>query len=146
MKSEAKLTLLTSTKPNVLTKQVRLSKEGRMVKVPSAQLTKGEAEVVSVTCIEEFAELLQGLADSQALVYGVPKHGLTQAKVVTKKDLESIDGSPGVIARSNDHFEWPAAPGIMMLDYDPEGEALDREAVLELLYSACPTILSLIHI
>ncbi len=52
MKSEAKLTLLTSTKPNVLTKQVRLSKEGRMVKVPSAQLTKGEAEVVSVTCIE----------------------------------------------------------------------------------------------
>ena len=146
MKSEAKLTLLTSTKPNVLTKQVRLSKEGRMVKVPSAQLTKGEAEVVSVTCIEEFAELLQGLADSQALVYGVPKHGLTQAKVVTKKDLESIDGSPGVIARSNDHFEWPAAPGIMMLDYDPEGEALDREAVLELLYSACPTIKEVDHL
>ena len=146
MKCEAKLTVLSSQKPKVLTKQVRLSKEGRMVKVPSAQLTRGEAEVVSVTCIEEFAELLQGLADSQALVYGVPKHGLKQAKVVTKRDLESLDGSPGIIARSNDHFEWPASPGVMMLDYDPDGEALDREAVLELLYNACPAIKDVDHL
>ncbi|NRP46573.1 hypothetical protein XMD543_000598 [Marinobacterium sp. xm-d-543] len=146
MTNNAQITLLTTKTPKVLTKQVHLSKEGRMVKVPSAQLTRGEAEVVSITCIEEFAELLQGLADSQALVYGVPMHGLTHAKVVTKKDLESLDGSPGVIARSNDHFEWPAAPGIMMLDYDPEGEALDRETVLELLYNACPAIKDVDHL
>ena len=146
MTNNAQITLLTSNKPKLLTKQVRLSKEGRMVKLPSAQLTRGEAEVVSVTCIEEFGELLQGLADSQALVYGVPKHGLTQAKIVTKKTLESLDGSPGVIARSNDHFEWPASPGVMMLDYDPDGEALDRETVLELLYNACPAIKEVDHL
>jgi hypothetical protein len=146
MKCEAKLTVLSSQKPKVLTKQVRLLKEGRMVKVPSAQLTRGEAEVVSVTCIEEFGELLQGLADSQALVYGVPKHGLTQAKIVTKKTLESLPHATNVIARSNDHFEWPASSGVMMLDYDPEGEALDREAVLELLYEACPAIKDVDHL
>ena len=146
MTNNAQLTLLTSNNPTVLTKQVSLSEEGRMVKAPIAQLTRGEAEVVSVTCIEEFGELLQGLADSQALVYGVPKHGLTQAKIVTKKTLESLPHATNVIARSNDHFEWAASPGIMMFDYDPEGEAFDRDAILELLYEACPAIKEVDHL
>ena len=110
------ITVLTSNAPKLLTKEIRLAKEGRLVRVPSAQLTRGETEVVSITRMEEFSELLTDLADNQALVYGIPKHGLTQARVVTKKALESLQQSSNVIARSNDHFEWSASPGVMMLD------------------------------
>lgn len=134
------LTVLTSEFPEVLTKRIFLDKNGSVIKEPSAQLIKGKAEVATLSTLQEFSELLQGLSDNQALVYGVPKGALSQANVVTKKAFEKLDDTDDTITRSNDHFEWPAGPGVMMFDYDPDGEALDKDAVLQLLYEVCPEI------
>lgn len=144
--SSAQITILTSEYPKDLTKQILLDKDGNMIKQPSANLAKGTAELVSVQTIQEFSELLQSLKTNQALVYGVPSGALSQAKVVTKKAFESLGDTEGVITRSNDHFDWPAGPGIMMFDYDPDGEALSKNDVLDLLYKACPEIKDVDHL
>jgi hypothetical protein len=60
--------------------------------------------------------------------------------IVTKKAFEKVfetlSDTKNVITRSNDHFEWPSSAGIMMFDYDPDGEPLSQTAVLDLLYQA----------
>jgi len=142
----AQLTVLSSQSPKVLTKQILLDDEGNMVKIPSAHLTRGNAEVVEIQSMQEFSELLQDLEDSQALVYGVPKGSLSQAKVVTKKAFSALSDTKDVITRSNDHFEWPSTAGIMMFDYDPDDTVLDQEAVLNVLYTACPAIKDVDHL
>ena len=142
----AQLTVLTSEYPKDLTKQILLDKDGNMIKQPSANLSKGTAELVSIQSMQEFSELLQSLETNQALIYGVPSGALSQAKVVTKKAFGALEDTEGVITRSNDHFEWPAGPGIMMFDYDPDGEALGQEAVLQLLYDVCPEIKNVDHL
>jgi hypothetical protein len=142
----AQLTVLSSEYPKDLTKQILLDKDGNMIKQPSANLAKGTAELVSVQSMQDFSELLQSLETNQALVYGVPSGALSKAKVVTKKVFESLDDTEGTITRSNDHFDWPEGPGIMMFDYDPDGEALGKEAVLQLLYDVCPEIKDVNHL
>jgi hypothetical protein len=142
----AQVTVLTSQIPKILTKEIRLEKEGGLIKLPSAQLVQGSAEVKHIQCMRDFSALLQLLEDTQALVYGVPKENLSQAKVVTKKAFESLDNTNGVITRSNQHFDWPDGAGIMMFDYDPDGEALTKDAVLQLLYDACPEIKDVDHL
>jgi hypothetical protein len=144
--TSARLTVLTSQSPRFLTKEIALDDQGKMVKIPFAHLTKGRAKVVQIQSLKEFSQLLQGLEHSQALVYGVPIDALLQPKVVTKKVFESLSDTKNVITRSNDHFEWPSSAGIMMFDYDPEDEALDKEAVLQLLYKACPEIKNVDHL
>lgn len=142
----AQATMLTSEYPKCLTKEILLDKAGKMIKQPSANLTKGYAELVNTQTLQEFSALLQGLEANQALVYGVPTGALARAKVVTKNTFETLVDKEAVITRSNDHFEWPMGPGIMMFDYDPDGNALDKKAVLQLLYDACPAIKDTDHL
>lgn len=143
----ATLTVITSHKPSQLTKVISLSKEGKMVKQPSAQLIEGSAETMELTTISDFAALLTMLESNQALVYGVPNDGITNAKVITKKRYSELGGNTqGFITRTNEHFSWYSGAGIMMFDYDPDGEALDKEAVLQLLYEVCPAIRDVDHL
>lgn len=144
--TNATLTLITSRKPEQLTKVISLSVDGKMVKQPSAQLYEGIAEVKSLATITDFSNLLVGLTADQALVYGVPNEGITSAKVVTKKRYEELIDNQGYITRSNDHFSWPKTAGIMMFDYDPDGEALSRDSVLNILYDVCPAMRDVDHL
>ena len=54
---------------------------------------------------------------------------------------ESTDGVP-VIARDREHFQWPAGPGILMLDYDPPDapDPLSPPRFREALYEAWPAL------
>lgn len=143
----ATLTVITSHKPSQLTKVISLSKEGKMVKQPSAQLIEGSAETMELTTISDFAALLTMLESNQALVYGVPNDGIANAKVITKKRYSELGGkTQGLITRTKEHFSWSSGAGIMMFDYDPDGEALDKEAVLQLLYEVCPAIRDVDHL
>lgn len=145
--TNATLTLLTSHKPAQLTKVISLSKDGKMIKQPSAQLIEGTAEVKSLATISDFSNLLVGLTADQALVYGVPNEGMTSAKVVTKRRYDQLGtNTQGYITRTNDHFDWSTGGGVMMFDYDPNGEALDKEAVLNILYEVCPAIRDVDHL
>ena len=143
----ANVTVITSHKPSQLTKVISLSKEGKMVKTASAQLIEGNADTTQLTTISDFATLLTTLAANQALVYGVPNDDITTAKVVTKDRYEQLGANTqGFIPRTKEHFSWSSGAGIMMFDYDPDGEALDKKAVLQLLYEVCPAIRDVDHL
>ena len=86
--TNATLTIISSRKPDQLTKLISLSEDGKMVKQPSAQLYEGTADVATLTTITDFAELLTSLQPNQALVYGVPNNGITHANIVTEKRKE----------------------------------------------------------
>ena len=108
-----------------------------MIKIPSANLCSGTATVKSVTSIAEFADIISNLNCNQALTYGVPTNGITDSIIVTKKKYSygrNGRNEPSLITRSEQHFQWPTSAGIMMFDYDPDDEVLEKDAVLELLY------------
>lgn len=44
----------------------------------------------------------------------------------------------GATTRTRDRFTWPAGPGIMMLDHDPDGAGLSREELVALIREAAP--------
>jgi len=137
----ARVTLISAIKPSVLTKQLSLSKDGELIKKPSAQLYEGLAEVKGLNTLQDFSKLLETLKPNQAIVYGVPKSGESSGKLVTKNRYEALSDKKGILTRTNDHFDWPNGSGIMMFDYDPEeDEALSKEDLLSLLYAVCPTI------
>ena len=110
----------------------------------------GEAQRLALGSLVELAALLPQLTPAQALAYGVPAH--ESARVVTRDALrrvhesarsfgESTDGVP-VIARDREHFQWPAGPGILMLDYDPPDapDPLSPPRFREALYEAWPAL------
>ena len=142
----AQFTILTSQYPKVLSKEIRLDNTGSMIKIPSANLCTGTATVKSVTSIFEFADIISKLNSNQALTYGVPTNGITDAKIVTKNEFDKGSNEPNLITRSKQHFEWPVSAGIMMFDYDPDDEALEKDVVLKLLYTVCPQIKKVDHI
>ena len=142
----AELTLITSVYPKVLSKELSLDSNGTMVKISSANLAKGDASVKSIASLQEFADLLQQLTPNQALLYGIPKNGVKDAKIITTKEYKVTHQKTDYITRSSAHFEWPNGPGIMMFDYDPEDEVLTKQDVLNLLYSVCPEIKDVDHL
>jgi len=142
----AQFSVLTSTYPKVLSKEIRIDKKGSVIKTPSANLCRGKVCVKSVSSIREFADLLLTLEQNQALTYGVPKKGLTKAEIVTKKDFDQAPQASNVITRTEHWFEWPSGAGIMMLDYDPDDHVFEKEAVLEILYEVCPEMKKVEHV
>ncbi len=62
---------ITSTNPKVVTKEFWLS-NGKLEKRTTAHVSEGYMEVISLTGINEFAELLQNLRTNQCLTYGIP--------------------------------------------------------------------------
>lgn len=142
----AELTLITSVYPKVLSKELSLGNDGAIVKISSANLAKGDASVKSIASLQEFADLLQQLTPNQALLYGIPKNGVKDAKIITTKEYKVTHQKTDYITRSSAHFEWPNGPGIMMFDYDPEDEVLTKQDVLNLLYSVCPEIKDVDHL
>ena len=142
----AQFTILTSQYPKVLSKEIRLDNTGSIIKIPSANLCSGTATVKSVTSIFEFADIISKLNSNQALTYGVPTNGITDAKIVTKNKFDEGSNKPNLITRSEQHFEWPASAGIMMFDYDPDDVVLEKDVVLNLLYTVCTQIKKVDHI
>lgn len=145
-KAGAHLTVLTSQIPDTLSKKIGLGTDGKMFKLPSANLSKGEALVKSISDLAEFADLLQTLTPNQALMYGIPKHGVKHASIITMKQYNTGHQQSNVITRSSTHFEWPSGPGFMMFDYDPDDEIHTKQEVLDLLYSVCPEIEDIDHL
>lgn len=132
------VTKITAIKPAHLAKAYTLS-EGVLQKEVSAQLQKGKIDVLSLTSLSDFADVLQSLTPAEALVYGVPTDCEAEF-VVTKRALETTPTGAGMIARSKEHFRWPDGGGIMMLDYDPvPGEKpLSREDLAAVLADTVP--------
>ena len=77
--------------------------------------------------LADFAGVLARLGPSQALTFGIPRTG---DGPIFSRALHVERGRPaGATTRTRDSFVWPAGPGIMMLDHDPDEVPLSRDAL-----------------
>ncbi|BBP43532.1 hypothetical protein [Thiosulfativibrio zosterae] len=139
--SAARFTVITSNNPSILTKKVELV-DDKIVKTPTAQLIHGRAEVKTFNNLSDFKAVLVSLKSHQALTYGIPINGVTDATVVTSSSYNKLADKTGYISRTNEHFGWPCGPAIMMLDYDPQdgAGALSKDYLIDLLRSNVPGV------
>lgn len=133
------LSIVTAEKPSQLSKGFKLNPDGELIKTPGGQLATGTIAQIEIRGIVDLAEILRSLTPKQALIYGIPKNGAS--RVVTRKMFE-LSGQPvGVTPRTNEAFVWPPGGGVMMLDYDPRGDAspaLTRDELLNVIRSVAP--------
>jgi hypothetical protein len=127
-----KLTVVTTTKPATLGKTYKLTASG-IEKTTAGQMVEGSYQVRDFTDAHSLAELLAGIGTDQALVASLPKSETGAGGIVTKAAKAN---HPGALSRTKGDFAFPAGqPGVLILDYDPHGEAMTRDALWQLLQS-----------
>lgn len=132
MKTEAKLTIITSQNPAVLGKRYEMTKDG-ISKKTAGQMLQGVFRVHSFTDASSLAALLGQIGTDQALIASLPTVGELEGSIVTKAKKSS---TPGAIARTKNDFQFPVGqPGVIVFDYDPIGHAKTREQLWEFLQS-----------
>ncbi len=139
--SAASCTLITATRPNTVTKEFSLQPDGTLHKQTTAHVTTGRMKTVEFTDLNEFSDLLKGLKTNQCLVYGVPPH--SPVDLVTEMVWAAAVRPTSQVARTKKTMNWPAGPGVLMLDYDAPKNgkpALNREELLLALFEACPEL------
>lgn len=92
---------------------------------PAMPMGSGHVQVFERPTLEGYADVRASLNSNQAIGYGVPKGGVTEALIVTKAarkvQMPDPNGLP-VITRTRADFEWPVGyRRIGMIDYDPFG-------------------------
>lgn len=135
---EIAFTLITATKPNVVTKEFLLNPDGTLNKKTTAHVTAGIMEKINVKGITAFVDILPNLESNQCLVYGVTEH--KTVNLMTEKSW-ALSGRPDTaVPRAAKHMKWPAKGGILMLDYDPpkNGASLSHEELVAQLKLFCP--------
>jgi hypothetical protein len=137
------ITRFTATNPTRLSKSFAL-KGNTLVKHPGGNLIDGRADRIE-TDLAGMAELLATLGPQHALGYGVAKEA--SARVVTRSAYDAAQAhctteDENLVARTREHFAWPATPGVLMIDYDApaNGDPLPREELLAALAQACPAL------
>ena len=143
----AQVTVIAATRPARLAKRFSLV-DGKLRKEGAGSLSVGRIEIVDARTPGDLAEILQGLASPQALIYGIPKHA-GASQVVSKSVLDRVDAVPeGTIARTAENFVWPSGPGWLMLDYDPppDADAMSGEALRAVLYDTAPALRNAPHL
>ncbi len=134
----ALLTVVTASVPKDLSKGYYLDK-GVPQKRPGGVLIRGHAKVFGIGCLEDLKTVLTVLRPQQALIYGVPKEH-SSIRLMSSEEWHKKGCPSDAITRTKEHFEWPAGPGIMMLDYDPGvGEqVLSRDDIVRIIREVVP--------
>jgi hypothetical protein len=132
-----RVSVISSTNPAVLSKQVVRQPDGTLSKISSAHLNLGQVDVVDIQSASGLIRLLDGLHPNQAVAYGVPP--VDVAVLTSRKQQPNY---PGSITRSDDYFKWPKGPGVMVLDYDPPhgGKSATQAELLNALFSVAPAL------
>ncbi|WP_370159000.1 hypothetical protein [Limimaricola soesokkakensis] len=94
-----------------LTKKVWLQ-DGQLHKTALAALSRGTAETIPVETAAELARLLDGLGSHHAISTGILRDRFC-ARIGTRSCLRE-----GEVSRSLEHFQFLAAPGWLLWDYD----------------------------
>jgi len=133
------VSVITAIKPNRLSKHFTL-KNGELQKSPGGQLAVGNVRVEHILNLSDLGKLIESLTADQALCYGIPS--ISPAKVVTKNTLAEMVDKTGYISRTPEYFSWSNGPGILMLDYDPEGDqnVLSKDELIADLRRAVPAL------
>lgn len=112
-------TVITSIKPDRMTKIIGLDETGGMRKISCAMLSHGTAQRVELADLNDLKTHLDTLDSAQAVTWGVTK--ADAVAVCTRGDAEAQ--KIGAVARTRENFAYRPAPGVMMLDHDglPDG-------------------------
>lgn len=90
---------------------------GKLIKTAAADLVRGTGETVTVSAIQELAALVEGLANTEALTFGITEH--ERSIITTQKRHKQGHQAPlNMVCRDRAHFKWPSGPGVLMLDID----------------------------
>lgn len=138
---QALLSIITSTRPEFLSKKLYLDDQGQLQKKAAAEMVEGTAEQVTVSGLTDFSTVLQRLKKNQALAYGITAHAMIA--LITKKAWLQAGRPDDRIPRTKDFFTFPPGqPGVFMFDYDPEatGDTCDRDELVEFLRMTIPGI------
>ncbi len=131
-----KLTIITSESPAHLGKTFRLTAKG-LNKRTAGQMVSGSFEVAEFGNVSDLTRILAGVTTSQAITASLPRDGSRSGRLVTNDEKPN---HPGALARSKDDFGLLPCGGVMILDYDPPGEALSRDALWQTLCKVMPCV------
>ena len=137
-----KLTKWTASQP--VTKRLWLDSNGMLSKEPASQLLEGQITPLSVTP-KQFVAILTKIGPNDCLSYGVPINDAA-TRVMTRSRYASLANTGTVMARTADAMSWPSGPGLMMIDYDPNGPAMAPRELLKALYEICPALEESVHV
>lgn len=128
------LSVITTSIPARLSKHFELV-DGVLVKHAGGELVRGDCRRVEVGGAKGLAALVAGLKCNQALTFGIAK--AAEAPISSTKTAQV-----GEITRTRDQFDWPAGPGVMLIDYDPQPgvEPFAADALLAKLVNAWPEL------
>ena len=137
-----RFTTFTSEVPRRLTKHISLQ-DGKLLTEAGGNMVRGMFKVDECTSVEEFGQYIAGLRPNQALSYGIPKER-SMGMVVTRAEYDAlpVDQREDRIARVKEQFEWPAGPGIFMIDIDPpkNAPALSKGEAVALIRGVAPEL------
>lgn len=123
---------------SALAKDYRLGESGELVKSTSAQMTSGQFRVVEFGGIDELSSIQNDITTNEALCFSLPLEGSVSGRIVCQHALSS---NPGSYSRSKACFGLDTSPGGLFIDHDAvNGNALDRDSLLGLLFEALPAL------
>ena len=95
---------------SIMAKRLSLAPDGSLIKVSAANMTEGTAETVTDT-LADLAKLLPVLDQQEALGLGICDRAPVQ--IVTAAALAK---HPEAVARTQEHFHFPAGPALLFFD------------------------------
>jgi hypothetical protein len=143
-KQEAAISFTRITGSERLSKRIFLDEHNQVQVMRGGNLVHGRYERLSVQNPSEAYDAIERLVKTStgqwALVYGVPS--AQGGSIVTAAEYRQLSHHPEstTIARIRECLGWPKGPGIMMVDFDPDGENLSPKQWLERLYSVVPAL------
>lgn len=111
----------------LLTKRICLDENGKIIKIPAAQMTSGVAETIHIP-FREFGKFLRMLQPDQAIAHGVTGHAS-----INDVSASKFTGQPNTITRSKEYIKYSEGWGVAMLDHDPKPGGQSALAVDELI-------------
>lgn len=117
-----RITKISASIPQHLTKTFSLDHDGQLVKSKGGQLVRGTFDVLEVPTPEALVDVLLGMQPNQATAYGLPINGKQQGSIASTETAKPED-----ITRTRSCFGFPNGPGWLMLDIDPGEEVGDPD-------------------
>jgi len=128
-----------------LSKTYRLKNDGSIAK-SSANMSFGHANRITCT-FRQFAQLLSSAKSNEAFSYGM--HAAEYSNSVEIAVSVKANPSIGILARTDEFYQFREVPGILMLDHDEwggQGARLTPEKFLKILTTIHPEIAHAAHI
>lgn len=129
---------IASEKPDRIVKRFRLDSEGVLVKEPGGQLVEGWYNPIEVSGPKRLAKVLADMEQNAALTLG--QAGGKKSKIYAEAAAPDKDA----LLRKLGYFEFPAGPGLLFLDHDPDprpgATQFGLDAFRQAIIGVCPEI------